>query len=220
MDRRRIGLGSLAAAMLAAAMLALASGCVQLATTVAYSIKGTGTDVEFPGLKGKTVVVVCRPLASLQFGDVGASKAVANRVASLLKKNGSKIKVVSQQKVAEWTDENMWNEYPDVGKALGADMVVGIDLTSFSTYQGPTLYQGKATASIKVFDLKDDNKVVFEKDLPQTLYPPNIGIPIPEKSEADFRREFTAYLAGQIARHFYSYDSEDDFALDAQGGLN
>ena len=220
MDRRRIGLGSLAAAMLAAAMLAPASGCVQIPTTGAYLIWGTGTDVEFSGLKGKKVVVVCRPLASLQFGDVGASKEVAKRVASLLKKNGSRIKVVSQQKVAEWTDENMWNEYSDVGKALGADMVVGIDLTSFSTYQGPTLYQGKATASVKVFDLKDDNKVVFEKDLPQTLYPPNIGIPISEKSEADFRREFTAYLAGQIARHFYSYDSEDDFALDAQGGLN
>ena len=217
MDPRRIGLGRLAAAMLAAAMLAPAAGCAQLLTTGAYLIWGTGTDVDFSGLNGKKVVVVCRPLASLQFGDVGASKEVAKRVAELLQAKGSKIKVVSQQKVAEWMDENMWDEYPDVGKALGADMVVGIDLTSFSTYQGPTLYQGKATASVKVFDLKDENKVVYEKDLPQITYPPNTPIPIPDKSEADFRREFTAVLAGQIARHFYSYDSEDDFAVDCAG---
>ena len=220
MDCRRIGLRSLAAAMFAAAVLAPASGCREIATTVAYVFVGDDADVDFPGLQGKKVVVVCRPLASLQYRDVGASKEVARRVADLLQKNVSKIKVVSQQKVAEWTDENMWDEYPEVGKALGADVVVGIDLTSFSTNQGPTLYQGKATASVKVFDLKDDNKIVYEKDLPQIMYPPNIGIPISDKSEADFRRDFTGVLAYLIARQFYAYDSHDDTALDAKGGLN
>ena len=215
MDRRRIGLRRLAAAMLAAAVLAPASGCREIATTLAYVFVGDDADVDFAGLKGKKVVVVCRPVASLQYRDVGASKEVARRVGELLQKNVDKIKVVSQQKVAEWTDENMWDEYPDVGKALGADMVVGIDLTSFSTYQGPTLYQGKATASVKVFDLKDGNKVVYEEDLPQIIYPPNTPVPISEKSEADFRREFTGVLAYLIARHFYSYDTHDDFAKDA-----
>ncbi len=216
MDRRRIGLRSLAAAMLAAAVFAAAPGCREIATTVAYVFVGDDSPAEFPGLKGKKVVVVCRPLASLQFGDVGASKEVAKQVAALLEKKLDKdITVVSQRKVAEWTDENMWNEYPEVGKALGADMVVGIDLTSFSTYQGPTLYQGKATASIKVYDLKDDNKVVYEEDMPQITWPPNTAIPISEKSEADFRRSFTRVLAGLIARHFYPYDHYNDSAQDA-----
>ena len=70
-----------------------------------------------------------------------------------------------------------------------------------------------------VYDLKDDNKRVFEKDMPQILYPPNVGKPIADEPENDFCRDFTAVVAGRIARHFYSYDSEDDTALDAQAGL-
>ena len=187
---------------------------------MAYLTIGTDEAAEFPGLKGKKVVVVCRPLAGLQYRDSVAAREVATQVSLLLKNRVPKITVVDQQKVAEWTDENMWDTYPEVGKALDADVVVGIELTSFSTYQGPTLYQGKATASIEVFDLKDDNKKVYNNDMDQVLYPPNVGIPISaEKSEADFRREFVRVVADRIARHFYSYDRHDDVAVDARAGL-
>jgi hypothetical protein len=215
MQRRRWCLGYLAAA-LTALLLAVTGGCVGLIETVAILVKGTDQDADFSGLKGKKVVVVCRPLAELEYRNSVAAKEVATQVSLLLKREVSKIKVIDQQKVAEWTDENNWDEYPQVGKALDADIVVGIDLTSFSTYQGPTLYQGKATASIRVFDLKDDNKVVYEKDLPQIIYPPNIPVPSADKSEADFRREFTGKVAALIARHFYTYDGNDDMAVDAQ----
>ncbi len=117
----------------------------QLAATVAYLFVGTDESADYAGLKGKKVVVVCRPLAGLEFRDSVAAKEVGAQVSRLLKERVSKIQIVDQQKVAEWTDEHKWEVYPDVGKALEADMVVGIDLTSFSTYQGPTLYQGKAT---------------------------------------------------------------------------
>ncbi len=211
--------GCLAAA-LSAVLLAEAGGCAQLFATVAYLTVGTDQPAEYPGLKGKKVVVVCRPLAGLQYRDSVAAREVATQVSLLLKDQVPKIKVVEQQKVAEWTDENTWDEYPEVGKALDADIVVGIELTSFSTYQGPTLYQGRATASVKVFDLKDDNKVVFAKDMQQILYPPDVGIPISaEKSEADFRREFVQVVASRIGRHFYSYDPHDDVAVNAKAGL-
>ncbi len=219
MQRRRWCYGCLAA-VLTALLLTQASGCVGLFTTVAILFKGTDADAEFPGLKGKKVVVVCRPLAELQYRDAASAKALAAEISVLLQKQVSKITVIDQQKVAEWTDEHAWEEYPEVGKALGADMVVGVDLTSFSTYQGPTLYQGKATASIKVFDLKDDNKVVFKKDMPQLLYPPSVGKPIAEQTENDFCREFSVVVAEHIARHFYTYDGQADTAMDAQAGLN
>ena len=204
-------------AVLATAML-LTGGCTELAMTIAYLYQGTDVGADYPGLKGKKVVVVCRPMTSVTYYKVG--KQLSSQISVLLKQNVSKITVVEQQKVAEWTDENQWNEYPEVGKAMKADMVVGVDLTSFSTYQGPTLYQGKATASIKVYDLKDDNKVVYEKELPQILYPPNIGIPISDKSEADFGRDFTSVVADLIARHFYSHDEHADVAQDAAAWLN
>jgi hypothetical protein len=219
MQRRPWCYGCLAA-LLTALLLAEAGGCVGLLETVAILTVGDDQAAEFPGLKGKKVVVVCRPLAELHYRDATAAKSLATQVSVLLKKQVPKITVIDQQKVAEWTDENSWEEYPEVGKALGADMVVAIDLTSFSTYQGPTLYQGKATASIKVFDLKDDNKVVFEKDMPQVLYPPNVGKPIADEPENEFCRDFTTVVAYRIARHFFSYDPQKDMAMDAEAGLN
>ena len=202
------------AALMATAILLSSGGCVEVFTTAAYLFNGTDVGAEYPGLKGKKVVVVCRPLASLQFCDTFTPKELATRVGAILAKNVSKINVVDQHKVAAWADEHNWQEYPEVGKALGADIVVGIDLTSFSTYQGPTLYQGKATAAIRVFDLKDEDKVVWQTELPQLLYPHNVAVPSAEKTENDFRSEFTAYLAKRIARYFHSHDAHDDMASD------
>lgn len=218
---RRFGWYRCLAATLVTAILLGTAGCVEIATTIAYLIKGTNVDADYPGLEGKKVVVVCRPLALQQYRDAGSAKDLANQVAKILKQNVSKIKIVEQKEVAAWCDENNWQEYSEVGKALKADMVVGIDLTSFSTYQGPTLYQGKATVSIRVYDMKDLSKPAWEKDLPQVIYPPNIGIPISsDLSETDFRRKFTAKLADRIAQHFYAHDSTEDVAMDAQAGLN
>ncbi len=47
----------------------------------------------------------------------------------------------------------------------------------------------------------------------EIVYPPSIGCPISDKSEADFRREFTGVVATLIARHFFSYDSNDNVAV-------
>ena len=73
MQRRRWCYGCLAAA-LTAVLLAEAGGCAELFATVAYLTVGTDEAADFPGLKGKKVVVVCRPLAELQYRDAVAAK--------------------------------------------------------------------------------------------------------------------------------------------------
>ena len=83
--------------------------------------------------------------------------------------------MIDQRKVAKWTDENTWEEYSEVGKAMKADMVVGIDLESFSIFQGQTLYQGKANATIKVSIVSKGGKLVFDKSIPQCGLPPERG---------------------------------------------
>ena len=57
-------------------------------------------DADYPGLEGKKVVVVCRPLALQQYRDAGSAKDLANQVAKILKQNVSKIKIVEQKEVA------------------------------------------------------------------------------------------------------------------------
>lgn len=197
------------------ALLVPLAGCAKVLATAVYVIKGTNVDAEFDGLEGKKVAVVCRQLASLQYRDSTVPRDLAAKIGSLLSTNGKKIEVIDQQKVAEWTDENAWEEFTQIGKALEADMVVGVELEDFRLHQGQTLYQGRANVQIKVYDMKDNGKLVFEKTPRPSIYPPNTGIPTSEKQESQFRREYVGILADEIGRHFYSHDSRANFAIDS-----
>jgi hypothetical protein len=214
MDRSSVRrIAAFALAMMIAALPAV--GCRSALTTALFLIKGTDVDPDFGELKGKKVAVVCRPLVSLQYRNATAARDLAQQVTTLLQKQVPKIETMDQRKIAKWTDENTWEEYHEVGKALKADMVVGIDLEGFSLLQGQTLYQGKANATVRVYDCHQGGKVVFEKILPPSVYPPNSGVPTSDRSEAEFRREFLAILSDQIARHFYAHDPHADLAMDA-----
>jgi hypothetical protein len=136
-------------------------------------------------------------------------------VGGLLQQKVRKIKVVDDREVSQWVDENSWQRYSDVGKALKADMVVGVDLERFTLEQGPTLLQGNAAFHVGVYDMADGGRKVFEKSVPRILFPPNTPIPSAEKSEPEFRRLFIGVLAEQNGRQFYPHDSLDDFANDS-----
>ncbi len=194
--------------------LTMASGCTLLATAM-YIIEGTNTKADFNGLRGKRVAVICRPVTALHFRDSSASRDLARQVGALLQQNVSKISLVDQRDVFEWADENNWDEYVEIGQAVEADMVVGLDLEEFSLYQGQTLYQGKANVKIMVYDVAQGNVPVFERHLPQAVYPPNAAIPAGEKPEPQFRRQFVNHLAQLISRYFYDHDATVDFASDS-----
>ena len=215
MDRPSVCRRTVLAVLLGLAACWPAMGCRGVMTSAAYLFKGTDVDADFAGLKDKKVAVVCRPLVSMQYRNSNVARDLAQQITLLLQESVPKIKTVDQRKVAKWTDENPWEEFSEVGKAMKADIVVGVDLEDFSIYQGQTLYQGKANATVRVYDCKDGHKMVFEKTLPQTVYPPNSGVPTSERQEAEFRRAFVKVLADQIARHFYAHDPHADLAQDA-----
>ncbi len=215
MDRFRSNRLCVAMALvLAAASVSVAPGCNLLATAM-YVIEGHNTHAEFAGLRGKTVAIVCRPVTALHFRDASVSRDLAKAVGTLLEKNVRKIKLVDQRDVFEWADENNWEEYVEIGKALEADIVVGLDLEEFSLYQGQTLYQGKANLKILVYDVAHGKDPVFERHLPQTIFPPNSAIPAGDKPEPEFRRQFVSHLAQMISRYFYDHDPTVDFASDS-----
>ena len=196
--------------LFASALLVTCSGCSTL-LSAAYILMPEDTPAEFKGLKGKHVAVVCKPIVELEFTDAGSARELAASVGGLLERNIRKTHVIDQQEVARWIDEHAWVDYPTVGKALDADLVVGIDLEEFRLHEGSTLYRGRATAHVRVFDIAN-GKVVFEKRYDDFQYPADGAVPTSDRSEAQFRGMFLQILAGRIARSFHAYDSRTSFA--------
>jgi hypothetical protein len=189
------------------------TGCQSAMLTAYYLIHGMDDDADFAGLKDKKVVVVSRPLGTLHYSNSNVTREISQQVSELLKTNIKKITVVDQRKVAKWVDENRWDEFVEVGKAMKADLVIGVDLEGFGLFEGQTLYRGRANVAVHVFDCKT-GKEVFTRVMPPSIYPPNTGVPTQDKQEGEFRREFEQILAERIAQHFYAHDPHADVALD------
>jgi len=193
-------------------ILVTAGGCRNLLTTASYLVLGTDLPAKYDGLREKKVAVVCRSAPSLDYRANGVNKELAQQVARLLKKNVHKIEIVDPRKVDEWVDENQWHEYSEIGDALGADMVVGIDLLEYSIHQDQTLYQGRALTAITVCDCAHGGEVVYQDTPPETRYPNNAGVPTADRRERQFQAEFIAVLAERLGRYFYKHDAYADFA--------
>ncbi|MCC7085504.1 MAG: hypothetical protein IT427_10905 [Pirellulales bacterium] len=200
-------------ALLCALACGSLTGCGALALAI-NTIRPNDIPAQFKGLENKRVVVVCRPVVELQFSGPNVPRELSRQVAMRLEKGVKKIKLVDEREIAEWVDENNWHSYIEVGKAMKADMVVGIDLEQFQLHQGPTLLQGQAAVNLAVIDVNDGGNRVFTQQIPST-FPNHTPIPISERLESDFRRQFLGVLAEQISRNFYPHDSHADFAGDA-----
>ena len=203
--RRRI-LSAFAVSTLATAL----GGCSTLGT-IAYLVQPNDVPAEFAGLRGKHVAVVCRPIVELEFSDAGSSRELAGIVGALVRQNVRKVKVISQQEGARWIDENDWVDYGTLGKAVDADMVVGIDLEQFRIHEGTTLYRGRGSAIVRVFDV-DEQNVVFERRIEDFAYPGTGGVPTTDRSESQFRAMFLQIFGRRIARLFHPSESRMSFA--------
>jgi hypothetical protein len=199
--------------LLALLSLPMLTGCSTL-LTVAYLIQPADMPAEFNGLKGKTVAVVCRPIIELEFTDAGSARELASLVGAQIGSKVRRTRIISQQEVARWVDENSWVDYPSLGKSLDADLVVGVDLEAFRLHEGSTLYRGRATAHVKVYEVAT-KKIVFEKRIDDFSFPANTAIPASDRSEAEFRGMFLQMLSQKISRCFHAYESREVFAEDS-----
>jgi len=202
--------------ILTAALLSATAGCAQMIATVAYVWNGGNyVDADYRGLEHRRVVVICVPPSSLSFRYPHADRQLARRVGSLLEMNVKGIDLVDAKEVDNWVDEDDERDVRELAKAVDADMVVRIQLEDFDLHKGQTLFQGRADVILSVYDMSDGGRLAWEKELPEVLYPANSGVPTVDKSQDQFRRQFTRVLSEQIARHFYRHDPHFDFAIDA-----
>ena len=147
--------------VLGSGLLFATSGCSTV-LTVAYLFHPEDVPAEYNELRGKHVVVVCKPIVELEFTDAGTARELADRIGANIRENVRGVKIISQQEVSRWLDENAWVDYATLGEAVDADIVVGIDLDHFSLHEGSTLYRGRTTVHMQVHDVNDD-LIVFDK---------------------------------------------------------
>jgi hypothetical protein len=184
-------------------------------STVTYWLYGNKAPAKFEGLEGKRVAVVCLDADSLK-GPGSEADRVARTVATTLGYNVADIKVVRQSEIADWFDNHDQDitDYKEIGRGVKADMVVGIDLESFSIHEGQTLLKGRANVSTRVYDMQRGGEVVYESPSHEIAWPENGARHVTE-NEANFRTVFIHTLSQRIARDFFPYEKIDDFGADA-----
>jgi len=201
-----------------AVLAAADSGCSLLSNAIWMATDGKDTPAEYKkhdGLSGKRVAVVCRAAQDLSLGDHDVPRNLAKLIGQKLQANVAKLRLVSQAEVEDWADNDPDLDYGELREKLRADVVVGVDLASFSLQQDPTVYLGQADILIRVYDVADGGQMTWDKSLPAANFPstgpePPTGPEGPFRNK--FRRQFAEVLADEIARLFYAHDSREDFA--------
>lgn len=195
--------------------LVMHSGCIGLAANMVNMVRGHSVKAEFPGLEGKRVAVVTITDSS-QYSDDTAARILSRRIADILNEQVKDIKLVREDEVQQWRDRNGWDaiEFLDIGRGVKADKVLGIEMTGLRLRDGATLYRGRSSATVTVYDIATDT-VEFRRHLDDFTYPTSAGMYTSETTEAKFRNLYLGVLAGRIARHFHSFDFSDTVALDA-----
>ena len=195
----------------------LLAGCVGMMANLMHVGWGNFVPPKYDGFAQQRVAVICVSQSSL-FGPTAAAEEIAERVHDYLGARVAEIQMVQRQEIDRWIDENDWNDidYRELGRGVGAQKLVAIELKSFSLYEGKTLFKGRADIELTVYDLTVPNgAVVYENQPPQIQYPLTAGQYTADSSEADFRRRFLDVIANQIARDFYKYDVAEDFGRDS-----
>jgi len=219
--RRSCSRSLASASVLIAALLSGTTGCGNQLGILSYWLNGiTPMEAKFKGLEGKRVAVVCLDGNSLS-GPSSDADSIAKAVTTTLGYKVPDIQIVRQPEIADWIDSQNQDlsDYREIGRGVKADMVVGIDLLSFSVHEGQTLLKGRAKVAVKVFDMKKGSEVVYESPAKE-IAGPESGARHVTEDEGNFRTTYLYILADRIARDFYPYEAIEDIALDAKNLAN
>lgn len=208
------------AALRAALLLAFAGfaaancGCItKMVSAMLY--RGRIAPAACEQLAGKRVAVVCTSDSS-DFGPNRNPELIAREVGNLLSENVEEIDVVDHQRVAAWLDEHDpdFVDYAEIGRGVKADMVVVIEIEALRLQDNATLFKGRADYRLEVIDVHDNGRAVYSPFTPPVIFPKIAGYPTTSCNREQFRQKFTKVIAGDIGRHFYAHDLNEQIASD------
>lgn len=211
--RRRIST-STASLLLCSAGTLLLTGCGM----VSNLMHAAGVDMipaECTTLEDQTVAIVTVTDSS-QYSDDVTARELSHKVGEVLTQEVDDIVLIREDKIEEWRDVNGWDQtdFVAIGKGVGADKVVGIEVSNLGLRDGATLYRGRADVRIKVIDIEKEG-VEYSRSLDEYTFPTVAGQYTSETTESKFRKLYLGMLAKEIGRSFHPYDMTDRFALDS-----
>lgn len=203
------------AGLMAAMLMATSSGC-GLVSQISYWMYGNKIPAKCTGLEGKRVAVVCLDSNSLK-GPGSEAEAVAKAITTNLGYHVPDIELVRPAEIADWIDSQNHDvvDYRDIGRGVKADVVLAIDLDSFSIHEGQTLLKGRAKVGVRAYDMSKGGGEVIYETLAREISWPETGARHVTESESNFRTVFIHTLAQKIAKDFYAYDKIEDYGGDA-----
>jgi hypothetical protein len=180
-----------------------------------YVIKGHKTKAVYRGLEEKKVAVICNTDAK-SYGPDALTDTLNNTIGLKLKQNVRKIEIIPSSTIKAWLDSNDWDQanYAALGKGVGADMIVAVDVGSYTIHEGLTLYKGQADLTISVYNVAEGGKVEFSKG-PERYEFPKSGRPATQTNDRQFEAVYLAKVTDTVSKLFYDHDALDNVADDA-----
>ena len=176
-------------------------------------------------VKGKEVKVAVLTYCPLERGqefvdlDRDLSGMLIRQLQQACKANKEKVTLVSHAKVQAYKNQhpNWFLKVEDAGKQLDVDKVIYLEVQSLSLYeQGSAnqLYRGRASVSVKVFDLNKPDDYQVEKTY-TCEYPTAKGpVSVDDKKPREFYLEFLAYMVRHLSWYFTAHPVSDDITCD------
>ena len=201
-------------AILAGILVSTQSGCLGLLSNFMHVVGADKIPAECEALIDSKVAIVTLTDSS-QFSDDVVARLMNQKVANRLRTNVKNITLIREDEVQQYRDRNGYDaiDFAEIGKGVGAEKVVGIEVTDLKLREGATLYRGRADVRLTVTEVETGN-VVYSSDIDEFTFPRTAGQYTSETTEPRFRKLFLDMLSDQIGRKFYPYDFSETVALD------
>ncbi|MBQ9873295.1 MAG: hypothetical protein IJM30_02425 [Thermoguttaceae bacterium] len=224
MTRSRRLVFALALGLPALFALFSASGCAGALMMPYYLIYGTDAPAVFKDEmkaipKESKMVVICRSNLNL-FGSANPNADLAQSLTYVIStemkdKKKKKLVWIPFSEVEDKFDEEEFNSqsFEKMGKALGADYVIGVEIDSFEIHHSTQFYQGSAKVLVRMVRV-EDCETVIRQSMPNYVYPPT-PVPSADLEEIEFQKTYTVRLARNIATLFCPHDPHAEYAADS-----
>ena len=183
------------------------SGCMGLMTQMMWVIRGHDVAPAFDGLKKKQVAIVCLSDSSNFGPDAVATGLTSKLTADMTKNMGKGFSIIPQVRIDSWMDTHGWENVDpgELGKELGADAVVVVEVDSFTIHEGTTMLKGRCNVSATVHDIAETGGTVYSMG-PERFVWPGSGVASLQVGEHEFHSLYLTRLATFIGQNFYKHD--------------